>query len=81
MMPFCALSATSEVTLGLDHHVVATGMVQDACGLGMPRPLLDLDQALAAGAHRVEQRVVAEPRDLDADLLGGADDQGALGHR
>ena len=40
----------------------------------------DLDQALAAGAGRGEQRVVAEPRDLDAQLLGGADDQRALGH-
>ena len=28
----------------------------------------------------VEQRVVAEPRDLDADLLGGPDHQRALGH-
>ena len=47
-----------------------------------PRPLPasgDLDQALPAGADRREQRVVAEARDLDADLLGGADDQGVLG--
>ena len=40
----------------------------------------DVDEALAAGAHRLEERVVAEPRDLDPDLLGGPDDQGALGH-
>jgi hypothetical protein len=33
-----------------------------ACGLGIGRPHLDLDQALAAGARRVEQRVVAEAR-------------------
>src|SRR5690606_8423840 len=39
----------------------------------------DLDQALAAGTGRLEQRVVAEPRDLDADLLGRPDDQRALG--
>jgi hypothetical protein len=39
-----------------------------------------LDQALPAGGHLVEQRVVAEPGDVDADLLGGPDDQGALGH-
>ena len=39
---------------------------------------LDLDQAGPAGRHRVQERMVAEPRDLDADLLGGADDQGAL---
>src|SRR5690606_30307107 len=37
-----------------------------------------LDQALATGADRRQQRVVAEPRDLDADLLGGPDHQRAL---
>src|SRR5699024_8531621 len=42
---------------------------------------LHLHQALAAGAHRIEKRVVAEPRDVHADLLGGADHQRALGHR
>src|SRR4029453_10452307 len=31
---------------------------------------LDLHVALAAGAHRREVRVVAEPRDLDPELLG-----------
>jgi hypothetical protein len=41
---------------------------------------LDLDEAGAAGGDRLEQRVVAEPGDLDADLFGGADDQRALGH-
>ena len=58
-------------------------MVQEACGLGMAATVAGVghvDEALPAGADRVEQRVVAEPRDLDADLLGGPDDQGALGH-
>ncbi len=40
----------------------------------------DLDQALPAGARGFEQRVVAEPRDLDAELLGRPDQQGALRH-
>ena len=63
--------------LGRDHHAVGDrdGAGRD-CGL---RCALDLDQALPAGADRVEQRVVAEPRDLDADQLGGADHQRALG--
>ena len=83
MIPCCALSATSLVAWVLTTMPSATGIVQDACGLGM-RPAVagvgDVDQALAAGADRLEQRVVAEPRDLDADLLGGADHQRALGH-
>ena len=63
----------------------ATASVQDACGLPIEassplRGAAHLDQALAAGADRREQRVVAEPRDLDADLLGGADHQRVLGH-
>src|SRR6185312_7860441 len=41
---------------------------------------LDVHQALPAGADRVEQRMVAEPRNRDADLLGRPDHQGALGH-
>ena len=56
--------------LGLGH------LGQGAVAAGCP----DLDQALAARAGRGEQGVVAEARDLDAQLLGGADDQGALGH-
>src|SRR4051794_28892577 len=42
---------------------------------------LDLDVTLPARPHRLQERVVAEPWDLDADLLGRPDDQGALGHR
>jgi hypothetical protein len=40
---------------------------------------LHVHQALPAGAGRSQQRVVAEPRDVDAHPLGGADDQLALG--
>jgi hypothetical protein len=44
------------------------------------RSALDLDDALPAGADRVEERVVAEARHDRADLLGSADDERALGH-
>ncbi len=70
--------------LGLDHHArhhrggAGRGRLGHAPAVAH---VGDLDQALAAGAGRVEQRVVAEPRDLDADLLGGPDQQGSLGNR
>ena len=72
--------------LGPDDH--ARRDLEGAGGLrlrhGPQRPVgarsRDLDEALPAGAGRSEQRVVAEPRDGDADLLGGADDERALGH-
>ena len=67
--------------LGVDDH--ALGDRQRARGLRLREPAAvagvgDVDQALPAGAHGREQRVVAEPRDLDADLLGGPDHQGVL---
>ena len=62
--------------LRLDDHAVGAG---DGAGGHRLALALDLDDALPAGAGRVEQRVVAEPRDLDAEQFGGADDQGALG--
>ena len=71
--------------LRLDRHALAGrgGARGHRLGHGPQRPVgargRDLDHALAAGAHRVQQRVVTEPRDLHADLLGGADQQGALG--
>src|SRR5829696_1532986 len=40
-----------------------------------------LNEALPARADRVKQRMIAEPWHLDADELGGANDQGAFGHR
>ena len=81
-MPCCALSATSLVTWVDDDHAV--GDRQRARGLRLREAatvagVRDVDQALAARADRREQRVVAEARDLDADLLGGADHQGVLG--
>ena len=55
----------------------ATVVVHDVNELALA---LDLHVALAAGADRLQQRVVAEARDLDAQLLGGADDQRARRH-
>ena len=81
--PCCALSATGGGQLGLDHHAGHHGRGARRGGLGHAAAVAhvgDLDQALAAGAGRVEQRVVAEARDLDAELLGGPDQQRALGH-
>ena len=40
----------------------------------------DLHQTLAAGSGRVQQRMVAEPGDDGAVLLGGSNDEGALRH-
>ena len=66
--------------LGADHHVVADR--NGAGGLRLRLPL-DLHQAHPTRGHGVQQRVVAEARDLDAELLGRADDQRAFlrGHR
>ena len=69
--------------LGLDDHARHDRDGAGRLRLGHPAAVAgvrDLHQALAAGGHRVEQRVVAEPRDLDAQQLGGPDDQRALGH-
>ena len=74
--PRCAFSATGEVSWVLDHHAVGAG---DGAGGDRLALALHLDDALAAGAGRVEQRVVAEAGDLDAEQLGGADHQRALG--
>ena len=41
---------------------------------------LDAHVALAAGGDRREQRVVAEPRDLDPQVLGRPDEQRSLRH-
>ena len=82
MMPCCALSATSLVAWVLTTMPSATGSVQEACGLGKRRPLPASGMSTRHWRHAptgVEQRVVAEARDLHADLLGGADDQGVLG--
>lgn len=63
--------------LGADLHPLGAG---DGAGGHRLALALHLDDALAAGAGRVEERVVAEARDLDAEEFGGADHQGALGH-
>ena len=66
-----------RTVLGVHHHVVGDrgGARGDRFTLS-----LDVDQALPAGADGCEQRMVAEPRDLDSGLFGGPDDQRALGN-
>ena len=39
MLPRCAFSAISDVTWVLTTMPAATSIVQEACGLGNPRPL------------------------------------------
>ncbi len=76
--PALRLLGDGRAEVGLDDHAVGAG---DGAGGHRLALALDLHDALPARAGRVEQRMVAEPRDLDAELLGGADDQGPLGHR
>ena len=76
MMPSCAFLATVRGELGADHHAVGHRLGARGHRLALA---LHVDQALPAGAGRGQQRVVAEARDRDADLLGDPDDQGALG--
>src|SRR5690606_12758624 len=84
--PVLRLVGDGGGVLGGDDH--AGGGLERARGLrlghraevALPVRGGHLDEALAAGAGGLEQGVVAEPRDLDADLLGGPDDERALGH-
>ena len=62
---------------GLDHHAV--GDIHRARWLQL-RHLLDLDQAHPADRDRRHLRMRAEDRDVDADLLGGVEDERPLGH-
>src|SRR5699024_732152 len=62
--------------LGAHHHAGRHGGGARGDGLG---GALDLDDALAARAHGLEQGVIAEAGDLHAGLLGRADDERALG--
>jgi hypothetical protein len=50
--------------LRVHHHVRCDRRGARRHRLALP---LHLDQALPAGANRIKQRVIAEPRDLDAD--------------
>ena len=59
----------------------AFGDRRGAGGLRARRSGREVDQAQAAGADWIELVVVAEDRDLDADGLGGLDDQRARRHR
>ncbi len=66
--------------LGAHDHAVGHRHRAAGLRLGHRAPAhLDLDQALAAGARRIEQRVVAEARHDDPEPLARADDQLALG--
>ena len=69
-----ALSVRDLLIARLRHHRHAGGDRHRA-RRGELRLALDPDVALTARPGGLEQRVVAEPRDLDAELLGGADDQ------
>ncbi len=73
--PCCAFSATGEVSWVRTTMPSVQTVVQEASGLRWPSTS---HQALPAGADRVEQRVIAEPGDLDAEQLGGPDHQRAL---
>ena len=77
MTPCCALQRDVGGDLGLDLHALGDGDGARGLRLGLA---LDLDQAHAARGDRLEERVVAEARHGDAELLGGADHQRALGH-
>lgn len=75
--PYWAFSATGEVSCVFTTIPSVHVIVQDAMGLRCPSTsTMHWRQA----PHGVEQRVVAEAGDLDAELFRGADDQGALGH-
>src|ERR1700736_553818 len=63
---------------GLDRHALSH---VDGAGRLQLRHLLDFDQAHAADGHRRHLRMRAEDWDVDADLLGGVEDQGALRYR
>ena len=58
-------------------HAIGDGNGTRGLGLGLS---LDLDETGTARRHGVEQRVVAEARDLDAHQLGDTDHEHALGH-
>ena len=42
IMPFCALSATGDVSCVLTIIPFSTGIVQEACGFGNARPLISM---------------------------------------
>lgn len=75
--PFWAFSATGELIWDFTTMPSVQVIVQEAIGLRWPSTST---MHCRRGADRVEERVVAEARDLDAQELGGADDEGALGH-
>jgi len=82
-VPVLGLVGDRRGDLGLHHHPGSD--LERAGGLRLgDRPAVagvgDLDQALSAGADRVEQRMVAEPWNLGADQLGGPDHQSPLRH-
>ena len=75
--PLLRLAGDLGGVLRADLHAVAEHLRARRLRLGHA---LDLDEAGTAGRDRVEQRVVAETGNLDAELLRGADDERALRH-
>ena len=75
--PLLRLAGDLGGVLGVDVHAVRQHLRAGRLRLRHP---VDLDQAGAARGDRIQQRVVAEARHLDAELLSGADREGALGH-
>ena len=62
----------------LDHHAVGD---VDGTGWLQLGHLLHLDEAHPADGDRRHFRMGAEDGDVDANLLGGVEDEGPLGHR
>ncbi len=75
--PRLRLGSDGRGELGAHDHVGRHGRRTGGDRLALP---LDLDDALPAGPDGVQQRMVAEPWDLDPEELGRTDDQRSLGN-
>ena len=80
--PLLGLAGHLGADLGLDDHSLGHGHGTRRLRLGETTTISgvgNLDEALAAGTRRVEQRMVAEPGDGGADGLGCADNESSFG--
>ena len=80
--PLLCLVGDLAGDLGVDDHALGDRQGAGRLRLGEPAAVArvgDVDQALSTGTDGRQQGVVAEPRDLDTDLLGGPDHQSVLG--